>query len=61
MRGTSLGVLSAERIPLMVIGCFTCGGGPVNGSDWPRVDCMVDFSPGGVWICYIRQDLRADL
>ena len=26
MRGTSLGVLSAGRIPLMVIGCFACGG-----------------------------------
>ena len=43
MCGTSLRVLSAERIPLMVIGCFACGGGPV------------DFSPGGVWIGYIRQ------
>ena len=38
-------------------GCFACGGGPVDGSDWPRVDCAVDFAPGGVWIGYIRQDL----
>ena len=41
----------------MVIGCFTCGGGPVDCSDWMRVDCAVDFSPGGVWIGYIRQEL----
>ena len=57
MRATSLGVLSAGRSPLMVIGCFTCGGGPADCSDWMRVDCAVDFSPGGVWIGYIRQDL----
>ena len=57
MRGTSLGVLSAGRIPLMVIGCFTCEGGPVDSYDWPRMDCAVDFSPGGVWTGYIRQDL----
>ena len=30
MRGTSLGVLSAGRIPLMVIGQIDCGGGPVD-------------------------------
>ena len=30
MSGTSLGVLSAGRILLMVIGCFACGGGPVD-------------------------------
>ena len=57
MHGTSLGVLSAGRIPLMVIGCFTCGGGPVDCSDWMCLDCAVDFSPGRVWIGYIRQDL----
>ena len=57
MRGTSLGVLSAGRIRLMVIGWFTCGGGPVDCSDWTWVDCVVDFSPGGVWIGYIRQEL----
>ena len=55
MRGTSMGVLSTGRIPLMVIGCFTCGGGPVDCSHWPRVDCTVDFLPGEVWIGYIRQ------
>ena len=57
MRGTSLGVLSAGRTPLMMIGCFAYGGGPVDCSDWPCVDCAVDFSPGGVWIGYIRQVL----
>ena len=57
VHGTSLGVLSAGRIPLMVIGCFAHGGGPVDCSDWPCVDCAVDFLPGGVWIDYIRQEL----
>ena len=54
MRGTSLGVLSAGRIPIMVIGRFDCGGGPVDCSDWTRVRGAVDFSPGGVRIGYIR-------
>ena len=61
MRGTSLGVLSAGRILLMVIGWFACGGGPVDCSDWTRVDCAVDFSPGGVWIGYIRKSCGTDL
>ena len=56
MRGLSLGVLSAGRIPLMVIGCFAFGGGPVDCSECTRVDCAVDFSPGGVWIGYIRRE-----
>ena len=56
LRGT-LGVLSAARIPLMVIGWIACGGDPVDCSDWTRVDCAVDFSPGGVWISYIRDEL----
>ena len=29
----------------------------VDCSDWPRLDCAVDFSPGGVWIGYIRPGL----
>ena len=41
----------------MVIGCFTGGGGPVDCYDWTRVHCAVDFSPGGVWIGYVRQEL----
>ena len=57
MRGTSLGVLSAGRISLMLSGCFAFGGGLVDCSDWPCVCCAVDFSPGGVWIGYIRQVL----
>ena len=45
--GTSLGVLSAGWILIMVIGRIECGGGPVDGSDWRRVRGAVDFSPGG--------------
>ena len=41
----------------MVIGWFACGGGPVDCSDWTHVDCAVDFSPGGVWVGHIRQEL----
>ena len=33
-------------------------GGSVNCSDWLRLDCEVDFSPGGVWIDYIRPGLE---
>ena len=33
-------------------------GSSVNCSDWPRLDCEVDFSPGGVWIGYIRPGLE---
>ena len=54
MCGTSLGVLSSRRIPLMVIGWIDCGGSPVDCSDWTRVHSAVDFSAGGVWIGYIR-------
>ena len=53
-RRTSLGVLSAERILIMVIGRIDCGGGTVDCSDWTRVSGAVDFSPGGVSIGYIR-------
>ena len=53
-RGTSLGVLSAGRIPIMVIGRIDCGGGPVDCSDWTQMRVAVDFSPGGVRIGYIR-------
>ena len=56
-RGTSLGVLSAGRIPCLVIGQFDCGGGPVVGSDWTRVSGAVYFSPGEVRISYIRRAL----
>ena len=57
MRGTSLGVFSAGRISLTLIGCSACVGGSVDCSDWPHSDCAVDFSPGGVWISYIREGL----
>ena len=43
VRGTSLGVLSAGRIPIMVIGRISCGGGPVDCSDWMRVCGAVDL------------------
>ena len=36
VNGTSLGVLSAGRIPIMVIGRIGGGGGPVGRSDWLR-------------------------
>ena len=55
VRGTSLGVLSAGRIPIMVINRIGCGGGPVDCSDWMRVRSAVDFLPGGVRISYIRK------
>ena len=58
MHQTPLGVFSAERISLTLIGCRACVGGSVNCSDWPRLDCAVDFSPGGVWIDYIRLGLE---
>ena len=54
MCDASLGVFSAGRISLTLIGCSACVGGSVDCSDWLRSDCAVDFSPGGVWIGYIR-------
>ena len=33
-------------------------GGSVSCSDWLCLDCAVDFSPGGVWIGYIRPGLE---
>ena len=53
-RETSLGVLSAGRIPRIVIGRLDCGGGPVGCFDWTRVHGAVDSSPGEVRIGYIR-------
>ena len=58
MPQTPLGVFSAGRILLTLIGCRACVGGSVNCSDWLRLDCVVDFSPGGVWIDYIRPGLE---
>ena len=55
--GTSLGVLSAGRIMIMVIGLFDCGGGPVGCSDWLSVHGAVVVCPGGVRIGYIRRAL----
>ena len=57
VRETSLGVLSAGRIPIMVIGQIGCGGGPVGCSDWLRVRGAVVCSPEGVRIDYIRKAL----
>ena len=54
LRRTPLGVFSAGRISLTLISCRACVGGSVNCSDWLRLDCAVDFSPGGVWIDHIR-------
>ena len=44
MRQTPLRVFSTGRISLTLIGCQACVGGSVNCSDWPRLDCAVDFS-----------------
>ena len=35
-------------------------GSSVDCSDWQRRDCALDFSPGGVWIGYIRPGLWND-
>ena len=55
VRVTSLGVLSAGRITIMVIGLLDCGGGPVGCSDWLTVRGAVIVYPGGVRIIYIRR------
>ena len=60
VRGVSLGMFSAGRISLMLTGCSICEGGSVDYSDWPRADCMVDFSPREIRIGYIRQRLWTD-
>ena len=60
IRGVSLGMFSAGRISLMLTGCSICVGGSVDYSDWPRVDCVVDFSPGKIRISNIRQGLWTD-
>ena len=57
MRGTSVGVIPAGRIPIMVIGLFDCGGGPVRCSDWLSVRSVVVVCPGGVRIVYMRSAL----
>ena len=57
-RGTPLGVFSSGRISLTLIGRRASVGGSVSCSDWSCVDCAVDFSPGGVWIGYIRLGLE---
>ena len=56
-RGTPLGVFSAGRISLTLIGHRASVGGSVGCSDWPRVDGTVDISAGGIWIDYIRPDM----
>ena len=61
VRGVSLRMFSTGRISLMLTGCSVHGGGSVDCSDWPRVDCTVDFSPGEVRIGYIRLALWTDL
>ena len=58
--GVSLGMFSMGRISLMLTDCSICVGGSVDYSDWPRADCVVDFSNGEVRISYIRQGLLTD-
>ena len=52
---TLLGVLSAGRIAIMVIGLCAGGGGPVGCSDWLSVCGVAVVCPGGVRIAYIRR------
>ena len=58
VRGTSLGVLSAGRIPIIVIGRISYVGGPVGCSVWLLVRGAVVISPGGVRIGHIKRALR---
>ena len=57
VRGVPLKMFSAGRISLRLTGCSGRGGGLVDCFDWPRVDCVVDFSPREVRIGYIRLGL----
>ena len=57
-RGTPPGVFSAGRISLALIGHWASVGGSVGCADWSRVDGVVDTSPGGIWIDYIRPGLE---
>ena len=57
VRGVLLKMFSAGRILLRLTGCSGRGGGSVDCFDWQRVDCAVNFSPGEVWIGYIRTGL----
>ena len=54
-RGSSLGVFSVGRIPILVIGQFGCVSGSVGYSDWLHGCAVIFFSPIGVRICYIRR------
>ena len=54
-------MFSVGRILLTLTGYSVCVGGSVDCSDWPRVNCAVDFSPGEVGISYIRQMLWDNL
>ena len=56
-RGTPPEACSAGRISLALIGHRASVGGSVSHADWLRVNGVVDKSPGGVWIDYIRQAL----
>ena len=56
-RGTPPEACSAGRISLALIGRWASVGGSVSHADWSRVIGVVDTSPGGVWIDYIRQAL----
>ena len=55
--GLRWGSFPQEGFPIMVIGRFDCGGGPVDGFDWTIEHGAVDFSPGGVRNGYIRRAL----
>ena len=71
VRGTSVCVISAGKLPILVIGPFDGEGGPLECSDWlgrlswwawlaarrMSVRSMVVICPGGVRIVYIRHTL----
>ena len=56
-RSTPREACSAGRISLVLIGRRASVGGSVSHADWSHVIGVVDTSPGGVWIDYIRQAL----
>ena len=52
-------ICSAGRTSRPLIGRRASGGGSVRHTDCVRVIGVVDMSPGGVWIAYIKQALGA--
>ena len=53
------GTCSARRNLRPLIGCRASGGGSGGHTELARVIGTVDMPAGGVWMAYIKQDLRA--